>query len=266
AGMEVYESNRITEIQIPVQNFKEREMEAHYCKYKDKLKDKPNIQLKGHTSLWSREFRNHFEDKEDDPYTALEQEDFEKCDHECIDEIHRKSIDGLSPEKSYCDLQLFHDPIKALPPRKKGYLSNDGHVFLCQDPRVAAFHIIFVLDRSGSMCCDDHPPTSDSLFGRSLQANFNNRFGAALQATDKFIKTRISSTQNQNKSTTIANDIVSIILFDGHSEVLFENKSIFDTDFIQDKLIEKGIGGSTCFQKAIKKTEQVIDNNFDISR
>ncbi|CAG8846620.1 18163_t:CDS:2, partial [Racocetra persica] len=105
-----------------------------------------------------------------------------------------------------------------------------------------------------------------SLFGKSLQANFNNRLGAALQATDKFIKTRISSTQNQNKSTTIANDVVSIILFDDYSEVLFENKSIFDTDFIQDKLIEKGIGEFTCFDKAIKKTEQVIDNHFDISR
>ncbi|CAG8740021.1 29902_t:CDS:10, partial [Racocetra persica] len=106
-----------------------RHRHIDYCKYKDK----PNIQLKGHTSLRSREFRNHFEDKEDgvrhinDPYTALEQEDFEKCDHECTDEIHQKSIDGLSPEKSYCDLQLFHDPINALPSRKKGYLSNDGH-------------------------------------------------------------------------------------------------------------------------------------------
>ncbi|CAG8464426.1 13684_t:CDS:10 [Dentiscutata erythropus] len=220
----------------------------------------------------SRKYRNHFEDKEDgvrhihDPYTALEQEDFAKCDHECPDEIHQKSIDGLPPEKSYCDLQLFHNPISTLPIGKKGYLSNDGHVFLCRDPRVAAFHVIFVLDRSSSMSLSDHPPTSDSRFGRSLQENFNNRLGAALQATDQFIKTRISSTQNQNKTTTIVNVIVSVILFDRHSEVLFENKSIFDTDFIQNKLIEKGTGRGTRFGGAIKKTEEVIDKYFDISR
>lgn len=268
-----------------------RHRHIDYCEYRNKP-----IGLFGSES---RKFRNHFEDKEDgvrhirdiafkphpelpkdflsheqfwartgfeDPYTALEQEDFAKCDHECPDEIHQKSIDSLPPEKSYCDLQLFHDPISTLPIGKKGYLSNDGHVFLCRDPRVAAFHVIFVLDRSSSMSGSDHPPTSDSRFGRSLQENFNNRLGAALQATDQFIKTRISSTQNQNKSTTIVNDIVSVIFFDRYSEVLFENKSIFDTDFIQNKLIEKGTGKGTRFSRAIKKTEQVIDKYFDISR
>ncbi|CAG8462443.1 11502_t:CDS:2, partial [Dentiscutata heterogama] len=158
-----------------------------------------------------------------DPYTKLEQEDFAKCDYECSDEIHQKSIDGLLLEKSYCDLQLFHDLCKTLPPGKKGYLSNYEHVFLCRDPRVAAFHIIFVLDQSESMSCKDHPPTSDTLFGKALvlQEAHNNRF------------------------------------------VLFENQSIFDTDFIQNKLIEKK---GTRFDKAIIQTEQIIDKHFDISR
>ncbi|CAG8443027.1 13508_t:CDS:2 [Dentiscutata erythropus] len=95
-----------------------------------------------HEQFWAR---TGFED----PYTKLEQEDFAKCDHECSDEIHQKSIDDLLPEKSYCDLQL-----------------------------VATFHIIFVLDRSGSMGCSDHPPTSDTLFGKTLalQGIHNNRF------------------------------------------------------------------------------------------
>ncbi|CAG8447325.1 5673_t:CDS:2, partial [Scutellospora calospora] len=269
-----------------------RHRHIDYCKYRNQPK-------KLRSSLESRIYKNHFEDEEvgvrhvhdiafkphpelpkdflsheqfwartgfEDPYTALEQEDFAKCDHECPDEIHQISIDGLPPEKSYCDLQLFHDPINILPIGKNGYLSNDGHVFLCRDPRVAAFHVIFVLDRSSSMSSCDHPPTLDSRFGRSLQENFNNRLGAALQATDQFIKTRISSTQNKNKCTTIVNDIVSVILFDRYSEVLFENKSIFDTDFIQNKLIEKGTGKGTHFDRAIKKTGQVIDKYFDISR
>ncbi|CAG8722220.1 42093_t:CDS:10, partial [Gigaspora margarita] len=193
----------------------------------------------------------------------IEQDDFAKCNHEYPDEIHKKLIDGLQPKKSYCDLPLFHDRLKTLPTGKKGYLSNDGHVFLCQDPRIAAFHIIFVLDRSDSMSSNDYRPiTSDSLFGNHLQEICNNRFGAALQATDKFIKTRISSTKN----LTNANDIVSIILFDNNSEVLLENEKIFDTEFIQKKLTEKRTGGGTCFKKAIAQIEQVIDNHFDISR
>ncbi|CAG8800900.1 14083_t:CDS:2, partial [Gigaspora rosea] len=50
------------------------------------------------------------------------------------------------------------------------------------------------------------------------------------------------------------------------AKFLFENQSIFDTDFIQNKLIEKGTRKGTCFGRAIEKTEQVIDKYFDISR
>ncbi|CAG8844230.1 28603_t:CDS:1, partial [Racocetra persica] len=132
-------------------------------------------------------------------------------------------------------------------------------------PRVAAFHFVFVLDCSGSMSNRDCSPTAETIFGKTLQGCCNNRLGSVLQAIDNFIKTRISSTCRQNISTTIGNDIVSIIFFNGSSEVLFENKSIFETDFIQNKLVEKRAGGLTCFSKAIETAEQIIDNHFDSS-
>ncbi|CAG8640019.1 11167_t:CDS:2 [Dentiscutata erythropus] len=141
----------------------------------------------------------------------MQTEDFAKCDHECPDEIHQKSIDGLLPEKSYCDLQPFHDPLNALPPGKKGYLSNDDI---------------------------DHPPTSDSLFGNELK-NF------AIIDLVQHCKQQISLLR---------------LGFLPHSEILFENKSIFDAEFIQNKLKE-GHDGVEALQQMAEVAQTYNDTS-----
>ncbi|CAG8491773.1 7035_t:CDS:10 [Funneliformis caledonium] len=92
------------------------------------------------------------------PYSSQELQEFVKCDHECRDEIHNRPQDTSNTTlfaKSYCELPLFHLPLKENSPLPNGmgYISLDGHHFTCENPstREAAFHIIFALDRSSSM-------------------------------------------------------------------------------------------------------------------
>jgi len=60
----------------------------------------------------------------------------------------------------------------------------DGHHFNCENPRTreAAFHVIFVLDRSGSMGDRDKKPISDFPIYNELIGSHNNRTGAVYQA------------------------------------------------------------------------------------
>ncbi|PKY52171.1 hypothetical protein RhiirA4_469637 [Rhizophagus irregularis] len=127
-----------------------------------------------------------------DPYSVQEQQEFTKCDHECSDEKHHKSQGSSAPPstKSFCELQLFHAPFKPSPnpPNGYGYISLDGHHFNCENPstREAAFHIIFVLDRSGSMNDSDKKPIPNFPVYDDLIKKHNNRTGAVYQAVYHF--------------------------------------------------------------------------------
>ncbi|CAG8778073.1 9192_t:CDS:10, partial [Gigaspora margarita] len=138
-------------------------------------------------------------------------------------------------------------------------LHDNGNLFPCRNQTIAAFHIVFVLDRSYSMSDGDQKPTSGTPFCK-------NRLGAAFEATDKFIKTRVNSTLEQNANTTNINDIFSVILFNDNTEILFENQTISDIDFIQDKLKDKVPSGGTSFNEAVRRADRVIDKYFNSFR
>jgi len=121
-----------------------------------------------------------------DPYSVQEQQEFAKCDHECPDVKHSQGSTNPSI-KSFCELTLFHDPLdpNSNPPNNYGHISSDGHYFNCENPitrEAAAFHIIFVLDRSGSMGWNDLKPSPFSPISKILKQNHNNRLGAVYNA------------------------------------------------------------------------------------
>ncbi|CAG8699913.1 9819_t:CDS:2, partial [Racocetra fulgida] len=65
-----------------------------------------------------------------------EQEMFEKCDHECADEIHQPTKgSNIIPNRSFCELPLFHAPLKLsdAPPNANViiFLSDGG----CRTPK-----------------------------------------------------------------------------------------------------------------------------------
>ncbi|CAG8493935.1 13962_t:CDS:10 [Dentiscutata erythropus] len=207
-----------------------------------------------------------------DPYTAQEQQEFSRCDHECKDEKHHKSQNpnGPPPSKSYCELQLFHAPVDPSqnPPNGYGYVSLDGHHFNCENPstREAAFHIIFVLDRSGSMNERDRRPLQNTPIYNTLTQTHNNRLGAVYNAVHSFLTTRFT-TQNALSTTlnTVAasRDTISLVLFDHEVVVGIENEPLSNHNSFINTMLQYNARGGTDFNKAIQKAGFLIEKHFD---
>ncbi|POG65607.1 hypothetical protein GLOIN_2v1665293 [Rhizophagus irregularis DAOM 181602=DAOM 197198] len=208
-----------------------------------------------------------------DPYTVQEQQEFTKCDHECPDEKHHKSQGSSAPPptKSFCELQLFHAPLSpsSNPPNGYGYISLDGHHFNCENPstREAAFHIIFALDRSGSMSYNDKRPIPNFPIYNNLIRNHNNRTGAVYQAVYQFMEARINSARaNQNQLSSAMRDSVSLILFDHEVTVPFENRDLTDPKDLLNSMLQHQARGGTSFDLAIQKAGFLITKYFDNSK
>ncbi|CAG8578692.1 7364_t:CDS:10, partial [Dentiscutata heterogama] len=149
-----------------------------------------------------------------DPYSINEQEEFSKCDAECPDEIHQKvKGSNVAPIKSFCELQLFHPPINPsnVPPSGIGYVSLDGHHFTCENPstREGLFHIIFVIDRSGSMSANDKKPLPNTPVYNQVRAH-NNRAGAVYSAVYAFMEARIAAKSQQQATNKDKISLISI--------------------------------------------------------
>ncbi|KAJ1555834.1 hypothetical protein HK096_001644, partial [Nowakowskiella sp. JEL0078] len=163
----------------------------------------------------------------EDPYTQRDQEKFKLCDAECSGEEHRAS----GGARSFCCLPMFHAPMDRIEV-SKGYVSADGHHFTCNDIEmpVASYHIIFVIDRSGSMGGYDMIPQGTPVTNQ-ISNGHKNRLGAAYEAVYRFLVARKS--QLQGKS---ADDRISVILFKSTASVAIENKAIDEIDLIQNLL------------------------------
>ncbi|GBC07438.1 hypothetical protein RclHR1_07470003 [Rhizophagus clarus] len=205
-----------------------------------------------------------------DPYSVQEQQEFTKCDHECPDEKHHKSQGSSAPPptKSLCELQLFHAPLNpsSNPPNDYGYISLDGHYFNCENPstREAAFHIIFVLDRSSSMSYKDKKPIDNFPIYNYLIQNHNNRTGAVYQAVYQFMEARINSARlNQNQASPVVRDGVSLILFNSGVIVPFENRDLTDPRDLLNIMLQHRASGGTDFNLAIQKAGFLITTYFD---
>ncbi|CAG8485102.1 8847_t:CDS:10 [Acaulospora morrowiae] len=184
--------------------------------------------------------------------------------------LHCHNEDGVHfcDAQSYCELKLFHaslDP-SLLPPNGCGYVSLDGHQFNCENPatREAAFHIIFVLDRSGSMFDTDKRPLQNTPIYNNLVLTHNNRLGAVYNAVYSFLDTRISSFRSSaHNSAATPRDSVSLILFDHEASLEIENLPLDDPDQFLNVMLKYSARGGTNFDLAIQKAGFVIDRHFD---
>ncbi|CAI2161359.1 15834_t:CDS:10 [Funneliformis geosporum] len=227
--------------------------------------DKPNhdkpLDFISHRLFWER---TGFKD----PYSVQEQQEFAKCDHECSDEKHSQGSTS-TPIKSFCELPLFHAPFdpSSNPPNNYGHISSDGHYYNCENPdtrEAAAFHIVFVLDRSESMSYNDIKPSHWSSIFKEMKANHNNRLGAAYNAVYQFMETRLTSTQdNQNQSSPVLRDSVSLILFDHNVIVPFENRNLTESGALLTTMLQYKTGGGKNFDLAIRKAGDLIYSYFD---
>ncbi|KAF8341372.1 uncharacterized protein EI90DRAFT_1728411 [Cantharellus anzutake] len=87
-----------------------------------------------------------------DPYPQDLQDDFSKCDSECIGDEH-KATGNTRPQRSYCILPMFHEPNTR---STTGYTSRDGHSFNCKNPGLyqATYHVYGKLFRRSAVFTD----------------------------------------------------------------------------------------------------------------
>ncbi|KAG8901723.1 hypothetical protein FRC00_005050 [Tulasnella sp. 408] len=198
-----------------------------------------------------------------DPYSNDEQAEFGLCDVQCAGPEHQAT--ATQPARpSFCTLPIFHPPhpINWQAPGNSSYVSGDGHSFGCPNPNNLrqAFHVIFVLDRSGSMSCTDRRPLQGQPVTAKITRSNDNRFGAVLSALYGFWITRGSGTTGPRR------DAYSVITFDSYPQTQITNDSTSTTDQLLDRLAPLGTRGGTDFDGALKEARTVMVNNWSNDR
>jgi len=173
-------------------------------------------------------------------------------------------------QPSYCTLPMFH------PPRNPndavnglGYISNDGHLFECNNPVVMqqAFHVIFVVDRSGSMSCCDRGPLADAPMTNRIRQIANNRLGAVYSALHGFWSARHAAVTVGNRSGVGARrDAYSVILFNSTTTSILTNDFTSTPDQLLNAMLAYGAGGGTNFSAALRVGGAVMEQNWSTER
>ncbi|KAF8548833.1 hypothetical protein OG21DRAFT_1489038 [Imleria badia] len=200
-----------------------------------------------------------------DPYSREEQANFAKCDAMCAGPEHTAAGGGAAIP-SYCILPLFHPPLNPITARAGvGYISNDGHQFACRNPVMMqqAFHVIFVVDHSGSMGTTDRQPLPNTPATARISAFSNDRYGAVLSSLHSFWTARATAIASSNASRR---DAYSVILFDDAVETPIVNDFTSTPDQLLDVLLGFGTGGCTNFSLAIQETQAIMECTWSTAR
>ena len=155
---------------------------------------------------------------------------------------------------SYCNLELFHDSVDPNTEVASGHISRDGHQFDCA--HYGSYHIVFVIDKSGSMSSDDIKPDDRCGSAKIIQSH-DNRLGAVYECIEQFILTRCGPDGSAHE----ANDIMSFILFDSDAHIIMERQTFVDNDELMETLCKQRAHGGTRFDKAIVAAGKLIEKH-----
>jgi len=202
-----------------------------------------------------------------DPYTKKEQNNFAKCDAMCSGPEHSGTATGPGLP-SYCTLPMFHprrdpnDPVNGL-----GYISTDGHQFECDNPAVQqAYHVIFVIDRSGSMDSSDRCPRPGAQMTDIIRQSANNRLGAVYSALYGFWSSRHDAVAGDRKANEARRDAYSIILFDHTTMPVLINNFTSTPDQLLAAILRYQTGGGTDFSVALQAGQNVMEQSWSTER
>ncbi|KAJ7091563.1 hypothetical protein B0H15DRAFT_836658 [Mycena belliarum] len=202
-----------------------------------------------------------------DPYSRPDQANFARCDALCPDTEHAGTATN-PPHPSYCALPIFHAP--ATQAAGLGYLSNDGHIFNCKNPSVMqqAFHVIFVIDRSGSMAAADRRPLPNAPGTALISRLSNNRLGAVYSALHAFWMSRNTALTSgaRGSASPPRRDAYSVVLFDHTMSICIANDFTNTPDELLNKLLAYQSGGGTDFTLAVKTAEALMRQHWSTER
>ncbi|KAG8892570.1 hypothetical protein FRB99_002627, partial [Tulasnella sp. 403] len=161
-------------------------------------------------------------------------------------------------KKSYCILPVLHKP--AVPDRlrddDRSYISDDGHHFACPNPR-KDYHIIFVLDRSGSMQQQDQMPSGSHGVSGLIRSANNNRFGSVLEVLYDFWTSRTQGAGTNARRR----DAYSVITFNDTSKVDISNDVNSTPDKLLVKLVYVAPDSGTNFDAALSSAQRVMESS-----
>lgn len=202
-----------------------------------------------------------------DPYTNVEQAEFDLCDHRCGGDEHDASI-NTGAQDSYCVLPLFHPPADASQAPSLGHISQDGHAYRCKNPALMqrSFHIFFVLDHSGSMTATDKRPLSHSPATARIVQRANNRFGAVVSSIYGFWTARDKAVRT-GSSSGARRDAYTIIPFESTASVALSNDMTSDPDQLLNLILSYGGGyGGTNFTHALETVRHEMERSWSTER
>ncbi|KAI8847355.1 hypothetical protein BC829DRAFT_477350 [Chytridium lagenaria] len=184
-----------------------------------------------------------------DPYSMEERERFTLCEAECAGEEHKNG----NSHGSSCTRPMFHKPLAASGgiPRGIGHISIDGHHFECQAPvQRSGYHLVFVIDKSGSMESHDIQPQRGTPYYAELS---KNRYGAALEACCRFVDHSLAG----NICGTVA-DTLSLVVFHDSPQVLIANQAGCTSAQILQCARNTRPNGGTNFNAAIERAQDLV--------
>ncbi|KAH9164611.1 hypothetical protein EDB89DRAFT_2247116 [Lactarius sanguifluus] len=204
-----------------------------------------------------------------DPYTRDEQTSFAKCDAMCPGPEHSAAAAGGPGQPSYCTLPMFHpprnpnDPVTGL-----GYTSNDGHLFECRNPVVMqqAFHVIFVIDRSGSMSSTDRRPLPNAPATNQITRSANNRLGAVYSALYSFWSARHAAVTAGQQTVGARRDAYSIVLFNENATSVLSNDFASSPDQLLTVVLASYASGGTNFSGALRAGQAAMTQHWSTER
>ncbi|KIP12766.1 hypothetical protein PHLGIDRAFT_113364 [Phlebiopsis gigantea 11061_1 CR5-6] len=198
-----------------------------------------------------------------DPYSQESRIEFSKCDAMCPGKEHEADASGQA-HPSYCTLPIFHEPADAEDEAATGYTSGDGHHFSCRNPALLqqAFHVIFVIDRSGSMGLQDRQPLRNTPVTGRIAVRHNDRLGAVYSSLYAFWTARhgaLGSAANRR-------DSYSVILFDHDLDTPVTNDFQSTPDQLLNLVLQHESRGGTDYTMALAAARSCMENNWSTER
>lgn len=207
------------------------------CKYGPDV-DIPKDELT-HAAFWK-----HLRFK--DPCSEEDGRLFALCNHRCRSSEHSvatgSAIASTSSKASYCVEPLWHAAVSKVGGQAghgAGFITDDGHRFSCDHSKDVENHVIFVIDRSGSMGSADCVP--------SMAKFRSNRLGCVYESILRFIRVRLAR---------IIQDHVSVVLFDDVPLTAIDSEPIAES--LVDRLVPHFARGGTTYSCGLRAAEEIL--------
>jgi len=164
-------------------------------------------------------------------------------------------------DPSLCVLPILHKPATTndLASVTQGYVSPDGHLFACEKPDDAVFHIILVVDRSSSMAERDYLPVRQTPVAARISSYHNNRYGAVISSLYSFWVARQASNLDRR-------DVTSIILFESVPKTVLRADNTKTAEELVDCLLGECARGGTNYDLAIREVKGVMESQWSLER